>query len=211
MNDQIVSTYTARFDSLKIVARKLEQHLISRLSDQSHIDRISCRAKSPLSFAEKATQRLEDGSTPKYSAPLLQIQDQIGARVLVLYLRDVDNVREAVEKYFTPMEKQEHLPHSPSSFGYVGFHGIYALPEDVIPEKNPKGSFSRCFELQIKTLFQHAWAEANHDLVYKPRAVLSSDQLRLNAYAAAQAWGADRVFEELRESLTQCGGEPIAL
>ena len=32
----------------------------------------------------------------------------------------------------------------------------------------------RFFELQVKTLFQHAWSEASHDIAYKPDVPLSS-------------------------------------
>lgn len=53
------------------------------------------------------------------------------------------------------------------------------------------------FELQIKTLFQHAWSESEHDLGYKPTTTLSSDQKRRLAFTAAQAWGADQIFDEL--------------
>lgn len=201
MTVQDISAYRKNFGGLVSVARELEKFLTSRLSDQSHIDRISCRAKSPESFAGKAAQVLEDGITPKYSVPPVQIQDQIGARVLVLYLADVEEIKEAVNRYFTPIELQDRIPDSPSAFGYVGYHGIFALPEDVIPEDKQCGSIPRFFELQIKTLFQHAWAEANHDLGYKPSVDLTLEQQRLCAYASAQAWGADRVFEELRASL----------
>ena len=201
MTVQDISSYGNKFDALVSVAHELEEFLTSRLSDQSHIDRISCRAKSPQSFASKAAQVLQDGFTPKYSVPLVQIQDQIGARVLVLYLADVEVVKAAVERYFTPIEQQERIPDSPSAFGYVSYHGIFALPDDVIPEDSSNDAIPRFFELQVKTLFQHAWAEANHDLVYKPLFDLTLDQQRLCAYASAQAWGADRVFEELRASL----------
>ena len=53
------------------------------------------------------------------------------------------------------------------------------------------------FELQIKTMFQHAWAESEHDLNYKTINELSIEDKRLIAYSAAQAWGADEVFERL--------------
>jgi putative GTP pyrophosphokinase len=56
----------------------------------------------------------------------------------------------------------------------------------------------KVLELQIKTLFQHAWSEANHDLGYKPDLQpLDPDDERKLAFTAAQAWGADQIFDEL--------------
>jgi GTP pyrophosphokinase len=52
--------------------------------------------------------------------------------------------------------------------------------------------------LQIKTLFQHAWSEANHDLGYKPAlAPVGVEDERRLAFTSAQAWGADHIFDEL--------------
>ena len=58
----------------------------------------------------------------------------------------------------------------------------------------------------MKTLFQHAWSEANHDLGYKPgSAPLTSDAKRRLDIPAAQAWGADRIFDELFRERTDRG------
>lgn len=79
-------------------------------------------------------------------------------------------------------------------------HYILKIPDDVIPEgKEPE--CPEFFELQIKTLFQHAWSEAHHDLGYKCPRELSRDEKRLLAFAAAQAWGADKVYADLSESI----------
>ena len=59
----------------------------------------------------------------------------------------------------------------------------------------------------MKTLFQHAWSEAEHDLGYKPGTVpLTSDEKRRLAFTAAQSWGADRVFDELFQERAAAGG-----
>ena len=64
------------------------------------------------------------------------------------------------------------------------------------------------FELQIKTLFQHAWSEADHDLGYKPGAnMLTSDEKRMIALTSAQAWGADRIFDQLFRSRAGASGD----
>jgi putative GTP pyrophosphokinase len=68
---------------------------------------------------------------------------------------------------------------------------------DIFDGKIKEDESVAFFELQIKTLFQHAWSEAEHDLGYKPATVLSSDQKRRLAFTAAQAWGADQIFDEL--------------
>lgn len=48
------------------------------------------------------------------------------------------------------------------------------------------------FELQVRTLFMHAWAEPQHNLGYKSPGDLSKEHRRHLAWIAASAWGADR-------------------
>jgi len=197
-----VDAYRERFNDLEMVAAKLQAFIASRVSEVPHIDRISARAKDPDRFATKASKLNVDG-TPKYAAPLQQIQDQIGARIVVFYTHDVDNVATIVERYFRPVEHKDLVPDSNWEFGYFGRHWILAFPDDVIPSAIDPKRIPRFFELQVKTLFQHAWSEANHDLGYKPTGDLTADQQRRFAFTAAQAWGADRIFEELRGELVQ--------
>jgi putative GTP pyrophosphokinase len=200
MNDPIAD-YWQRYDAfLRTIARNLQGLVQGHLNGLPHIDRVTARAKDPERFAEKARRPREDGS-PKYQKPLTEIQDQIGARVIVFYQHDVGVVTETIRRYFQPIEQRELVPESEWEFGYVGKHFVLPLPRDVVPEGVELAQVPRFFELQIKTLFQHAWSEAEHDLGYKARKALSSDQLRRLAYTAAQAWGADRVFEELRAEL----------
>ena len=196
----LIQEYERRYDSfLQRVAANLEAHIRNQLTGVEHIDRVSARAKSPDRFGAKA--RSEDNGRPKYVSPLTDIQDQLGARVIVFYRGDVEVVSRVVARYFTSIEEKELVPESQWEFGYFGQHSILSLPRDVIPEGVPVAEVPRFFELQIKTLFQHAWSEANHDLGYKSRAPLNADQQRRLAFTAAQAWGADRVFDELRAEI----------
>jgi putative GTP pyrophosphokinase len=188
-------TYTKRReDFLAPVGEKLEGYIKQCLSTAVRIDRVSARAKDVERFVQKAA-KVEDAK-PKYRDPLSEIQDQIGARIVTFYPSDVPRVAEVVKRYFHPIEAKMIVPDSESEFGYSGQHFILLLPTDVTvgfdPSNNP--SF---FELQIKTLFQHAWSEAEHDLGYKPTTILSSLQKRKMAFTAAQAWGADQIFDEL--------------
>lgn len=193
----IEQEYRQRFEAaLKPLASRLEAHLQSLSEGQPRIDRVSARAKSIDRFVKKA-QTVKDGR-PKYSEPLVQIQDQIGARIITLYPCDVDRVAGFILKYFHPIEEKELVPETPWSFGYFGRHYVLLMPSDVIDPSVDRNLIPKFFELQIKTLFQHAWSEANHDLGYKPgSSPLSEDAERRLAFASAQAWGADRMFDEL--------------
>lgn len=111
-------------------------------------------------------------------------------------------VEKEIEDYYRPIEKQDLVPESDSEFGYVGKHYVLLLPEDVIDDDVDRKKVPKFFELQIKTLFQHAWSEANHDLGYKPGQELTSNQKRKLAFTAAQAWGADQIFYELQSDLS---------
>jgi len=198
----IPAEYRRRYDLfLQEIAKRLQALIIGHLEGTPHIDRISARAKSPDHFSHKAQSTDPDTGRIRYANPLTDIQDQLGARVIVFYRDDVATVCEVVGRYFRKIEERELVPDSQWAFGYFGQHFILGVPRDVIPEGISVEQVPRFFELQIKTLFQHAWSEANHDLGYKARAPLSPDQERRLAYTAAQAWGADRVFAELYAEL----------
>jgi putative GTP pyrophosphokinase len=198
---QQIAEYKKRYDAyLKNIAIELQGHISAHFSGSENIDRIIARAKDPDRFAEKA-QRTDENGRPKYRSPLTEIQDQLGARIVVFYSDDVASVREVIMRYFQPSEQRELVPESEWEFGYFGFHFVLPLPRDVVPSEINPAEAPRFFELQVKTLFQHAWSEANHDLGYKAEKPPSPEQKRLLAYTAAQAWGADRVFNELHNEL----------
>jgi len=201
MSDALRDEYTALHGKiLAPVAKQLEVLIASHLAGTPHIDRISARAKSPDRFMAKAA-KIDKAGSPKYTNPLVQIQDQIGARVVVFYRRDVEPTSKVLMKYFRHIEEKEIVPESEWAFGYFGKHYVLALPKEAVPSEIPLTAAPHLFELQISTLFQHAWSEAEHDLGYKPREALSLDQNRRLAFTAAQAWGADRIFDELYEEL----------
>jgi putative GTP pyrophosphokinase len=191
--------YRLRFDNVLIpLSKRLDAYIRDLTKDRPRIDRVSVRAKAVDRFLDKA-QKQENGA-PKYSDPMNQIQDQVGARIVTFYLSDVEQISKMVEDYFSPIEIQRVVPDSPKEFGYEGRHYILFIPTDV---KDPKveDDGPSFFELQIKTLFQHAWGEADHDLIYKAAGPLTTDHRRRVAFTAAQAWGADRIFNELADEL----------
>jgi putative GTP pyrophosphokinase len=189
--------YEKRFSKvLQPVAKQLQAVIEGHLEYTPRIDRVSARAKSPVRFLAKARRRNDD-DTAKYSDPMEQIQDQIGARVIVFYLSDVEEVTKVVMKYFRHIEIRQIVPDDLWSFGYFGKHFILKLPAEAVPSSIDRSLAPEFFELQVKTLWQHAWSESEHDLGYKAPGELLADQQRRLAFTSAQAWGADRIFEEL--------------
>lgn len=201
MNDDLCTYESLYQNQLQDAATKLQIFLVDILSDQSRVDIVSARAKTPDRFEKKARKCNDDGSL-KYENPRFQIQDQIGARINVFYLSDVERITSHVREFITAIESTKKEPEKDEEFSYFGQHLILKLPEEAIPDE-PDQSFPKFFELQVKTLFQHAWSEAHHDLGYKSIRDLSSVERRQIAFSSAQAWGADQVFEQLAEKLVE--------
>jgi len=199
----LADDYARRHDlALQPLAKALERQVYDYVEDLPRIDRVQARAKGIGRFLAKAAKN-ENGK-PKYDEPLDQIQDQVGVRIVTFYLSDVDAVAEKVERYFRKIESRDVVPESEWEFGYFGRHYIFLTPRDAYPKGVAEALVPRFFELQIKTLFQHAWSEAEHDLGYKPRGrKLSQSDSRLLAFTSAQAWGADKEFDELFRALSE--------
>jgi ppGpp synthetase/RelA/SpoT-type nucleotidyltranferase len=199
---ELEQAYTLRHNNfLEPASLLLEIHLRETITGLTmpRIDKIAARAKSIQRFIEKSQKTEIDGKL-KYTDPLNQIQDQLGARIVTFYISDIPIVTKTIEDYYRPIERQSIVPDSPNEFGYEGVHYILFLPDEISKNTELKSGLPNFFELQIKTLFQHAWGEANHDLGYKPTCPLSFDEKRKIAFSAAQAWGADHIFNELHSA-----------
>jgi len=193
---ELKRAYQTRFDLvLKPLALAIEEQLHEYFGGRPRIDRITARAKSVDRFVCKAEK--EENGKRKYTEPLQQIQDQVGARIIIFYQSDVEPVADIIRKYFRLIETKDVIPESEWEFGYFGKHFVALVPSDLVAQFKDKAHVPQFFELQVKTLFQHAWSEANHDLGYKTNSELSTDAKRRLAFTSAQAWGADRIFDEL--------------
>ena len=198
LQDQYAKRFT---NTLVPLASNLEAYIADLLKDAERIDRIVARAKTVDSFLKKSAKRNETGEI-KYQDPFNEIQDQLGARIVVFFKSDVEPTATLMEKYFGAIECIRKEPERDEEFGYFGQHYIFLVPDQVVMDGEAADDAPDFFELQIKTLFQHAWSEASHDLIYKStNGKLARSQRRNAAFTAAQAWGADKIFDEMIREL----------
>lgn len=191
----IEQLYSSAYPFLQKLAAEIEADIRSHLAEYERIDRISARAKGIASFVGKAKSVNRDGST-KYRDPSHDIQDQIGARIVTYYLDDVEQIDDLIRKYYRKIEDISKEPPSEKEFAYEAKHYILFIPADIAIHYSKVPNIPKVFELQLKTLFQHAWAQAEHDLNYKTDFSIDPHDRKLIYFSAAQAWGADRAFND---------------
>jgi ppGpp synthetase/RelA/SpoT-type nucleotidyltranferase len=120
----------------------------------------------------------------------------------VFFLDDIELAKRAVESIAQPVEIERKQPDRVNEFDYESFHGVYGIPPQYQPAGwDAEADLPGTFELQIRTLFQHAYAEPQHDVAYKPLAALNIDDKRELAWVAASAWGADKALLRVRKRL----------
>ena len=129
----------------------------------------------------------------KYNS-LADITDILGLRVITFYIDDVDKVASAVERLFiidweNSVDKRKI--HDTDSFGYLSLHYICSVPD-----------FPYRFEIQMRTLLQHAWANMDHDTGYKSGVEIPKRYLRNMSRLAGMLELVDDEFSKIRIELT---------
>ncbi|MGA2226292.1 MAG: hypothetical protein ABSH41_17795 [Syntrophobacteraceae bacterium] len=203
MHDEVKAKYLERMPLLEDLATILEKETKDALADIPHIDRVAFRAKQAQSFTDKA---LDPRNNPSYLDPFVEIEDQVAGRVIVFFLSDLKIVHRRLEGTFSPVEWTIRRPSRDEEFGYESDHLILIIPPHLkTKDWAMRNDMPSTFELQIRTLFMHAWAEPQHDMGYKAAQELTREIRRELAWIAASAWGADqaydRVFQRLFEKM----------
>lgn len=195
-----MAAYAARRPVLKELADRLEATTHQALDGVPHIDRICFRVKDQGSFVKKAMK-------PKYTSPLIELEDQVAGRVITFFRDDIPIVRQRLTEWFGDVEHEIKEPAGPTEFGYESDHYVFVIAEHCKSEGwQDLADMPTTFEFQVRTLFMHAWAEPQHDLGYKPESAPDGQTAKELAWVAASAWGADRTLNEIARRLTAAPG-----
>jgi ppGpp synthetase/RelA/SpoT-type nucleotidyltranferase len=187
--------YDSKADTLINIRDAIVDTLRETLDVEQYVDSIQGRVKSKDSFIRKAIKGQE-----RYRNPFQDIEDIIGIRILVLFKSASGNIANKItSSVFPPVETSYRMEATPKAFGYEGYQSIHSIPISFIPKDGE--SYPRVFELQVRTLFQHAFSEPEHELNYKRSFALAEgddfEYQKKFAWLSATSWGADSILEEL--------------
>jgi len=196
--------YTVRV----FIAKDLESRIEKQLASMSSRPRVKFRIKSFESYFRKYIRLLKNG----VSDDELLIADVIGIRIICPFLEDLAAVEELLKEKFKIIEvERKGGDHTFREFGYESIHLHISVPEDIIPKdilstRMPIGG--EVAEIQIRTLLQDAWAQVEHELVYKAEfSPFDSSKKRKLAAVNASLVLADVIFQEMRSYQRELHGE----
>ena len=186
--EAILQEYRDALPQCKTVAKEVYDTLKSTFAQAGLlVAAIEYRVKAEDSLAGKL--ELKGG---KYKS-LADITDIIGLRVITFYTDDVDKVASAVERLFTvdwDNSVDKRKIHEIDSFGYLSLHYICSME-----------GFPYRFEIQMRTVLQHVWANMNHDTGYKSGVEIPKIYMRNMSRLAGMLELVDDEFSRIRREL----------
>jgi ppGpp synthetase/RelA/SpoT-type nucleotidyltranferase len=177
-------------------ADRLKGLLIELTQDfRSAIDKIECRAKTPESFLEKLERK-----SYKYQNPFAEITDLTGGRVITFYQDSVPRIVEIIRREFA-IDEENSFDKSAAlkveEFGYRSIHLVVTLSESRVALGEWKRFAGIKFEIQVRSILQHAWANMSHKFDYKVTSQAPRDLQRKLFRLSALLELADEEFKTL--------------
>lgn len=173
--------------------------IIKNLLNKENIDylTITSRVKTPKSTLEKIKRK-------NYSDAKQQLTDLSGIRIIVFFESDIPKVTQLIREAFKVDENNSSNKDSTlksNQTGYRSVHYVCELGENRSSLPENQGLSELKFELQIRTVLQHAWAELAHDRNYKFTGKLPAEAERKLFLYAGMLELADRGLDELSNEL----------
>ncbi len=177
---------------LNILTKKIEVIL----SNSSSNAQVKGRVKGFDAFYRKILLRSRKNII---ESPFDYITDIIGMRIVVPFIEDLKNVERHMVENFDVVEteyKSQNL--GIREFGYDSIHFLINLPSETAKKAHFNEELK--IEIQLRTILQDAWAEVEHELIYKTSIDKIEKNLRRKMLAINATLSlADTTFQEIRD------------
>jgi putative GTP pyrophosphokinase len=174
-----------------IIVNELKLQVDTVLTSLDSHPVVSGRIKNFNSFFSKYIRLLKMGEKNP------QIMDLLGIRVICPFIEDLQSAEELIKKNFTVVEREIKGHYSFQEFCYESTHLLIKIPQTLIDKHGNPGT--DIIEIQIRTILQDAWAEVEHELVYKADFSPFDDPMKRKLAAVNASLSlADMIFQEIR-------------
>jgi putative GTP pyrophosphokinase len=189
--------YIKNKDKFEKLSDKVRTILVDIL-DENKIEyhQVDSRTKTFESFSKKA-------ENPKYKSAS-EITDIAGIRVITYVEDSIPSICKFIEDNFN-IDKENSLDKSKDlgldKVGYKSVHYVADLPDSRTQLTENKKFKGLKFEIQVRTILQHSWAEIEHDRNYKFGGKLPSEIQRRFKLLAGLLELADNEFNSISKEI----------
>jgi putative GTP pyrophosphokinase len=187
-----------------LIARDMETTLEEQLKFLSSRPIVKGRVKEFESYYKKYIHLLQKDPSCFKS---LCITDIIGIRIVCPFFEDLAIVEKSLKANFTVIEvERKGSNYSFKEFGYESIHFLIKIPQALLEKREDCGL--EVVEIQIRTILQDAWAEVEHELVYKAAFTPFDEPMKRKLAALNASLSlADTIFQEVRTYQRRLNGE----
>ena len=197
---ELIKQYEENLHIFEDLKRAGEAYLGKNLNKKGFKYELHSRIKKFDSFSQKALRK-------KMSNPFKEMVDIVGLRVICLFRSDVNKAKEVIRETFEIIKEDDKVTKIPIDvFNYAETHfdvRLHNLPDDklVLDEKRSFEILSRMvFEIQVRTVCQHAWSSISHNLFHKNKSPVPKN-IEKDFYAInGMFYMADTHFEMIKDT-----------
>jgi ppGpp synthetase/RelA/SpoT-type nucleotidyltranferase len=197
----MLADFEAQSEALERLARDVRDLLLRLLREKGlPVHEVNTRVKTRRSLERKIRHH-----DPPYTG-LNEVTDLVGARVITYFADDVDRVADLIESEFrvdrtNSVDKRAII--EPDRFGYLSLHYVCGLSTDRLALREWARFADLRFEVQIRSILQHAWAEIEHDLGYHVEQAVPAPVRRRFSRLAGLLEVADAEFKGIRSDIDE--------
>jgi ppGpp synthetase/RelA/SpoT-type nucleotidyltranferase len=221
--EQFVEQYIREYDYYEQSSRLLSRQIELRLQSAGIRAIVTARAKNPSRLKDKIYQRDEkrkNEGLKRYSSIediREDIVDMAGVRIALYFPGDITEIDRLLKENFhrvaheKKFEANTNQMNGSSTYekrfaGYRAKHYRMELDGAILDSAQKRYAGAK-IEVQVASVLMHAWAEVEHDLIYKPlQGNLSEDELAILDEINGMVLAGEIALERLQRAVNNLSG-----